>query len=310
MTSSQSRDFRLATLNILEDFTGEKLRLEETQRALLNLLEDFDLEKTKVQKARDVLEDRVAERTTELTQANARLQAALADVRRSNEELEQFAYVASHDLQEPLRMVSSYTQLLARHFGDELDDDAGKYMSYAVDGAKRMQQLIEGLLAYSRVGTRGKPLEVTDSHSMLEEALRNLAASVEESGAVVTSDDLPAVRADSTQLVQVFQNLVGNAVKFRKPDVPPRIHVSAGHEPAAEAAAEWIFSVHDNGIGIDPRYADRIFAIFQRLHARDEYPGAGIGLALCKHIVERHGGRIWFESKPGEGSTFCFTLPD
>ncbi len=225
------------------------------------------------------------------------------ELRRSNEDLEQFAYVASHDLQEPLRMVSSYTELLARHYEGRLDEKAKKFMDYAVDGATRMQRLINDLLAYSRVGTRGKSLEATDTHALLGEAIRNLAVVIEQKRAVITNDALPTVRADASQLVQLFQNLISNAIKFQGENIP-HIHVSA-----QDKGREWVFSVRDNGIGIDRKYADRIFVIFQRLHTRQEYPGTGIGLAVCKKIVERHGGRIWFESERGKGSTFFFTIP-
>jgi PAS domain S-box-containing protein len=240
---------------------------------------------------------------TERKQAEEGLKRALADLARSNKELEQFAYIASHDLQEPLRMVASYTQLLAERYESRLDDKAKKYIDYAVDGAVRLQKLISDLLTYSRVGTRGKPPEPTDTYSALEEAIKNLSATIEESRAVITIDDLPTVHADASQLVQVFQNLLSNAIKFCGKDIP-RVHVSA-----QEQGREWVFFVRDNGIGIDPQYADRVFLIFQRLHTREEYPGTGIGLAMCKRIVERHGGKIWFESEPGKGSTFFFTIP-
>lgn len=200
-------------------------------------------------------------------------------------------------------MVSSYTQLLAQKYEGQLDDKAKKYIDYAVDGAVRMQRLINDLLTYSRISTKGKPSEPTDSHATLGEALRNLQAAIEESRAMVTNDDLPVVRADAPQFVQVFQNLIANAIKFRGAD-PPRVHVSA-----RAVGDEWEFSVKDNGIGIDAQYADRVFVVFQRLHTRQEYQGTGIGLAVCKRIVERHGGRIWFESEPGKGSTFFFTVP-
>ena len=225
------------------------------------------------------------------------------DLKRSNKELEQFAYVASHDLQEPLRMVSSYVQLLAQRYEAQLDVKARKYIDYAVDGAARMQQLIEDLLLYSRAGTHGGPLAPTDSGTALATALENLAKRIQEEKAIVTHGDLPIVRADVSQLVLVFQNLLSNAVKFHG-EAPPRIHVSA-----EERAREWVLAVRDNGIGIDPKYGDRVFAIFQRLHTREEYPGTGIGLAVCQRIVERHGGRIGFESEPGVGSTFHFSIP-
>jgi PAS domain S-box-containing protein len=245
---------------------------------------------------RDRLEELVATRTREL-------EAAVANLERSNKELEQFAYVASHDLQEPLRMVSSYTQLLAQRYGEQLDDQAKKFIGYTVDGAVRMQRQINDLLAYSRVGTRGKPLEPTDAHAVLGEAIRNLMAAIEEQHAMVVTDDLPTVRADAGQLVVVFQNLLANAIKFHGAQAP-RVRVSA-----RDGGKEWVFSVEDNGIGIEPQYADRLFVIFQRLHTREEYPGSGIGLAICRRILERHGGRIWFESVPGKGATFFFTVP-
>ncbi len=200
-------------------------------------------------------------------------------------------------------MVSRYTQLLAQHYEGRLDEKAKKFMDYAVDGAVRMQRLINDLLVYSRVGTRGRPLETTNTHALLGEAIRNLAALIEEKRAIITNDDLPTVRADASQLMQVFQNLIANAIKFQGENVP-HIHVSA-----QDKGREWVFAVKDNGIGIERQFADKVFVIFQRLHTRQEYPGTGIGLALCKRIVERHGGKIWLESKPGEGSTFFFTIP-
>ncbi|HET7671962.1 MAG TPA: PAS domain S-box protein [Burkholderiales bacterium] len=225
------------------------------------------------------------------------------DLKRSNAELEQFAYVASHDLQEPLRMVSSYTQLLGRRYGDKLQGDAQEFMDYIVDGAARMKQLIEDLLAYSRVGTKGKEFRPTPLDASLKRAVTNLRAAIEEAGASVTWDPLPTVAIDEVQLAQLFQNLIGNALKFRGPSVP-RVHVSA-----AEQEGDWRITIADNGIGIEPQYFERIFMLFQRLHAMGEYPGTGIGLAICKKVVERHGGTIWVTSAPGEGSQFHFTLP-
>jgi PAS domain S-box-containing protein len=244
---------------------------------------------------------------TERKRAEAELEALNQSLRRSNQELEQFAYVASHDLQEPLRMVSSYTQLLAQRYGDKLDEDARDFIAFAVDGALRMQRLIQDLLSYSRVTTRGHPLTPFDAHAALGQAVSDLQAAIRDSSALVTNDELPMVRGDQGQVTQVFLNLVGNAIKFRKPDMPPRVHVSAARD--ADRPGFWTFAVSDNGIGIDEKYFSRLFVIFQRLHGKSEYPGTGIGLALCKRIVERHGGAIWVESHPSAGTTFYFTLP-
>jgi len=241
---------------------------------------------------------------TERKKAEAALREAHEELKRSNAELEQFAYVASHDLQEPLRMVSSYTQLLMRRYGDKLDGDAKDFTAFIVDGATRMKQLIEDLLAYSRVGTRDKNFKPADSESSLKRALTNLRAAIQDSGATVTQDKLPTIPCDEVQLAQLFQNLIGNALKFRKPDAAPAVHVGA-----ADQGAEWEFMVRDNGIGIEPQYFERIFMVFQRLHDKGEYPGTGIGLAIVKKVVERHGGRIWVQSQPGAGTTFHFTMP-
>ncbi|MFB8798081.1 MAG: PAS domain S-box protein [Microcoleus sp.] len=224
------------------------------------------------------------------------------DLKRSNEELEQFAYVASHDLQEPLRAVTSYTQLLAQRYQGNLDAKADKYINYIVDGASRMQQLINDLLAYSRLGTRAQEFEAADCNAAVQQSLSNLQIAIAEKKAIITYESLPTVMADEFQLVQLFQNLIGNAIKFCQ-DVP-RIQIAAIMQDR-----EWLFSVRDRGIGIDPEYADRIFLIFGRLHSRREYSGTGIGLAICQRIVERHGGRIWVESQSGEGATFYFTIP-
>ena len=256
------------------------------------------------------------------------MQTFAAELERSNKELEQFAYVASHDLQEPLRMVSSYMQLLAKRYQGKLDQDADEFIAFAVDGANRMQRLINDLLAYSRVGTRGKPFAPTNCETVVDQALTNLQVAIQERGATITHDPLPTVTADEGQLVQLFQNLVGNAIKFRGAE-SPRVHISATQVTSdkgqvtrdverstslmtrhmSPVTSEWCFSIRDNGIGIDPRFAERIFVIFQRLHGKAEYPGTGIGLAICKKIVERHGGHIWVEAEPGKGSTFYFTIP-
>ncbi|MEO8184201.1 MAG: ATP-binding protein [Deltaproteobacteria bacterium] len=235
--------------------------------------------------------------------AEAHLLQKVEELNRSNEELGQFAYIASHDLQEPLRMVASYTQLLSRRYKGKLDADADEFIAFAVDGVNRMQQLIKDLLSYSRVGTTGKQLLDTSSEEALEHALINLRGAIEDSSALVTHDPLPAVLADEMQLIQLFQNLVGNAIKYQNPGVP-RVHVSASQS----AAAKWTFSVRDNGLGIEPQYFDKIFGMFQRLHKREEFAGTGIGLAICKKIVERHGSCISVESQPGHGSTFRFAL--
>jgi PAS domain S-box-containing protein len=225
------------------------------------------------------------------------------ELARSNAELQHFAYIASHDLQEPLRMVTSYVQLLARRYKGKLDADAEEFIAFAVDGATRMTALINALLAYSRVETKGKEFEPVNCDAVVDSTLTTLQAAIAESKAVVSRDPLPTVMADATQLGQLFQNLIGNGIKFRGVE-SPRIHVSSERN-----GKEWIFSVRDHGIGIDPQYADRIFVMFQRLHTKGQYPGTGIGLALCKKIVERHGGRIWVESQPGHGATFYFTVP-
>jgi PAS domain S-box-containing protein len=239
----------------------------------------------------------------DLSKAEANLRQNVEDLKRSNEELAQFAYIASHDLQEPLRMVASYTQLLSRRYKGKLDSDADEFIAFAVDGANRMQRLIQDLLVYSRVGTKGGEQVDTSSEQALQHALTNLQDAIREGGAQVTHDPLPTVLADESQLIQLFQNLVGNAIKYQGPGVP-RVHISA----ARNGDEKWTFSVKDNGLGIDPKYFERIFGMFQRLHKRDEFAGTGIGLAICKKIVERHGGRISVESQPGQGSTFRFAL--
>lgn len=263
------------------------------------------------------LEGLVEERTAELEAASESLRQEVAErkraqevltrkareLERSNAELEQFAYVASHDLQEPLRMVTSFLQLLQERCEEALDETAREFIEHAKEGASRMQALIRDLLRFSRVGTRNHPLEPTDCERALITSLAHLVTAIEESEAEVTYDGLPTVMGDQRQLVQLFQNTVGNALKFRG-ERPPRVHIGA-----EERGESWVISVRDNGIGIDPQYQKRIFGIFERLHGRHDYPGTGIGLAICTRIIERHGGEIWVESEPGEGSTFNFTLP-
>ncbi len=272
---------------------------------------------TALQEYKIHLEELVATRTAELIRANEQLQrditernwaqqeltSKLEELARSNADLEQFAYVASHDLQEPLRMVISYTQLLARRYQGKLDAAADEFIGFAVDGASRMQQLIQDLLSYSRLTTRGKALQFTQTGAACNTALENLRESIKNSNAEVRVGPLPTVLADATQLAQLFQNLIGNAIKYRNKR-RPEIRVDARSN-----GNEWIFSVQDNGIGIEPQYFERIFQMFQRLHTRKDYSGTGIGLAICRKIAERHGGKIWVESYPGQGSTFLFTIP-
>jgi PAS domain S-box-containing protein len=237
------------------------------------------------------------------TAAEQHLRGKVEELNRTNAELGQFAYIASHDLQEPLRMVASYTQLLSKRYKGQLDPDADEYIAFAVDGASRMRLLLDDLLAFSRVATSGNPMRDTSSEFALEQALQNLYWPIKESGALVTHDPLPAVQADEPQLVALFQHLVGNAVKYQGEGVP-NVHISA----VPQGTADWSFAVTDNGIGIDPQYHERIFGMFQRLHKRDEYSGTGVGLAIAKKIMERHGGGLRVESAPGLGSTFSFTL--
>lgn len=245
------------------------------------------------------LQQEIAERQ----KAEEAVEQRSQELARSNAELEQMAYVASHDLQEPLRMVASYLQLLQQRYGGKLDADAHEFIGFAIDGAKRMQALIDDLLTYSRVGSRAKPLEPTNCMAVMDAVLHSLRMAITESGTQIQCEALPVVMGDAGQLMQLFQNLIGNALKFRG-NQTPCIQVRAEREDGF-----WRFEVQDNGIGIAPEYFDRIFVMFQRLHSRSKYPGTGIGLAICKKIVERHGGRIWVESEPGKGTIFKFTLP-
>lgn len=241
----------------------------------------------------DISERKAIERALELH---------MKELERSNTDLEQFAYVASHDLQEPLRMVTSFTQLLAKRYQGKLDADADEFVAYVLDGAARMRRLIDDLLAYARLGSRAAEFVPADCEAVFADAMSNLGSAMQENGATVTHDPLPTVMADRNQLSRLFQNLLSNAIKFRATD-PPVVHVSARRD-----GNQWLFSVRDNGIGIDPAQFERVFLIFQRLHGKSEYSGMGVGLAICKKIVERHGGKIWIESQAGKGSTFYFTL--
>ncbi len=249
------------------------------------------------------LELRVQERTQELTQANKQLEQLTAELKSSNQELEQFAYIASHDLQEPLRAVANYTQMLAKRYRGKLDEKADIYIGFAVDGATRMQQLIKDLLAYSRVGRQPLKWQATDCNVLVNKVLRDLQFSIAENEANITVNSLPTLWADTTQITLLFQNLIGNAIKYRS-EAPPQVDISA-----EQRDSRWLFRIRDNGIGIEPEYAEQIFGIFQRLHTHDEYPGTGLGLAICQKIVERHGGSIWVESQLAKGSLFCFEIP-
>ncbi len=243
---------------------------------------------------------------SERKKSEEKLKETIHELKRSNDELQQFAYITSHDLQEPLRTIASFTQLLERRYKNKMDTDADEFIEFIVDAATRMKEMIQGLLDYSRVGTRGGEFSLIDTEEVLIIVLSNLHAAINESKAKVTYDKLPTVIADKNQLIQLFQNMISNAIKFKKKDVNPKIHISAIKD---EKKGEFIFSVSDNGIGLEPQYRDKIFEVFKRLHTMDEYKGAGIGLAISKRIIERHGGRIWVESELGEGSTFYFTLP-
>jgi PAS domain S-box-containing protein len=293
-----NNELRVATVEGRFEAEGYRVRKDGTQfwaNVIITPLRDEDGKLKGFSKiTRDITERRLAEQ---------RIQNTLEDLKRSNEELEQFAYVASHDLQEPLRMVSSFTQLIERRYKDKLDKDANDFINFAVDGANRMQRLINDLLDYSRVTTRGKKFVRVDVGSIVGQVFANLQQRIEESHAIITQDDLPIIEADESQMLRLFQNLIDNALKFRR-DAPPCVHISTHKE-----GAFYIFTVSDNGIGIDLQYADRIFQVFQRLNTSQEYPGTGIGLAICKRIVERHGGKIWLESEVGNGSKFIFTIP-
>lgn len=245
----------------------------------------------------------VARNITERKHFEHELQQLNQELERSNQELEQFAYVASHDLQEPLRMVISFTQLLSQNYAGQLDEQADQIIGFAVDGATRMQRLIQDLLSYSRVGTQAKVWETVDCNQVLESAIANLQLSIQESGATLNPAPLPTLTANTRQLTQLFQNLIGNAIKYRG-EAAPIVEIGCQQQQD-----NYLFWVKDNGIGIDPKHSDRVFMVFQRLHTRQEYSGTGIGLAICKKIVEQHGGKIWVDSQVDQGATFFFTLP-
>jgi light-regulated signal transduction histidine kinase (bacteriophytochrome) len=289
----------------------------EVLRSKVSVFVDLCRKNTILKKNRDALEQKnaelqqqVAERMraeSDIRRLNAELERRVdertRELSRMNEELRQFAYVASHDLQEPLRTVASYAQLLARRYRGKLDQDADEFIEYMVGGVTRMHTLLNDMLAYSRVTeSRDRPLAPANLNTVVQSALMNLQLTISENEAEITSEELPTVQGDEIQLTQVFQNLIGNAIKY-KSDEPPRISITA-----QELSEAWTISVADNGIGVDPQYGERIFGIFKRLHGR-ELPGTGMGLAICKRIIERHNGRIWVESEPGKGSKFCFTLP-
>jgi light-regulated signal transduction histidine kinase (bacteriophytochrome) len=281
-----------------EELIRELKKLHELYDPLL-ILYDKELDESKKAAGELIIANK------ELEIQNTEKEKRVAELKTAVEELEQFVYVASHDLQEPLRMVSSYTQLLERRYKDKLDDDARDFIFYAVDGATRMQKLINDLLQYSRITTHAKTYQQVDTASIMGQVISNLQLLIEENTAIITNDDLPVIRAEETQMVQVFQNLIGNAIKFRKKSEYPRIHVSCTRKNNL-----YEFSVRDNGIGIDMQYQERVFIIFQRLYSAKDYAGTGIGLSINKRIINRHGGTIWFESKENEGTTFYFTIPE
>ncbi len=240
---------------------------------------------------------------TKRKQVQDQLRQYAEELQRSNLDLQQFAYVASHDLQEPLRTIATFCEMLQRRYRGRLDDQADQWIDFVMDGARRMQALVQDLLAYSRLESRRQAVAPVDCGEVFRRAVANLGSAIEEAGAEVTSDSLPVVNGDESQLVQLFQNLIGNAVKFRGREIPS-VRVSAQADSDA-----WVFSIRDNGLGIDPKYHERVFDLFKRLHPTDRYPGTGMGLAVCRKVVQRHGGRIWVESEPGQGSTFRFTIP-
>ena len=307
---------------VITDFAGHPLKIVCVEQ---DITERKEIEYA-LWEAKNELESTVKRRTRELNQTNVlleneleerkitedklkksekELKTMIEELKRSNDELQQFAYITSHDLQEPLRTISSFTQLLERRYRDQIDSNADEFIEYIVDATDRMKDLIKDLLEYSRVTTRGKEFKPVDTEEILQKTISNLRAAIDESGADISYDELPELMADDRQISQLFQNLISNAIKFKKTDLPPKIHISASKD---EKNNEYVFCIRDNGIGIEKEYFDRIFTIFQRLHTREEYQGTGIGLSIAKKIVERHGGHIWVESEPEVGSTFYFTI--
>ena len=306
-----------AIINIIEDFAEEKVRLEETERATINILEDFAIEKSILEDTQrailNILEDIDVEYAkTDVTNKTLiineeRLTFITEQLKKSNEELEQFAYVASHDLQEPLRTISSFIEILFNRYKTQLAPDQ-ELLNFIVEASIRMQEMIDDLLQLSRVYTKGKTFQSTDIKKVIDNTLKNLNKLIDQNHAKIAIDKMPFVNGDPTQLGQLFQNLIDNAIKFKKPDINPEIHIHAEKKNEGDKF-QWIFSVQDNGIGINPKDFKKLFIIFQRLHSRYEYKGTGIGLALCKKIAERHGGKIWVDSTPEMGSTFYFSIP-
>ena len=275
---------------------------EKAKRAAELVIANIELVFQNEEKAKRAAELIIA--NNELAFQNQEKEKRAKELINANNDLQQFAFVASHDLQEPLRMISSYTQLLERKYKDKLDQDANDYIHFAVDGSVRMQKLLINLLEFSRVSTHAKIFEHVDTKTIVEQAISNLHQLITGSSALVTSDDLPVIKADEAQIVRVFQNLIENAIKFQRKTELPKIHITCTKQDEMHQ-----FSVADNGIGIEKQYQDKVFIIFQRLHSVKDYPGTGIGLSICKRIVERHGGTMWFESVVNEGTTFYFTIP-
>jgi signal transduction histidine kinase len=295
--------YPIATLCVMDNIPRELKKSQITGLKMLARQVIAQLEARQTQQKYATKESELLAALRFQSRAEEELERQRKELARSNAELEQFAYVVSHDLQEPLRMVASYLQLFEQRYKEKLDTKADEFISYAVDGAVRMQTLINNLLSFSRVSTRGQSFKLVDCNIILQQALANLKLVIQETEALITYDELPQLMVDETQFAQLFQNLISNAIKFRR-NIVPQIHIGV-----AKKEEEWIFSVQDNGVGIEEQYIKRIFIIFQRLHSKNKYSGNGIGLAICQKIVERHNGCIWVESEPGQGSIFYFTIP-